>query len=223
MQQTASTYFNIRVLLADIHHIVHQGIRHEIESQHDMFVVGETNDGLEALDLAVQLKPDVIILDVKLARLSGAKVTRCLNEISKGVTGSTPKVVVYSSYFDKHYVWSLLAAGAKGYLLKSDPPEKLLAAIRQVNAGQIVLSPTVQTNLVKIIPYLNQDLSMGEIKVLQLLAHGQSNQEIAKNLNISVGTVKSHLNNTYRKIPWIRSRAEAVTWAWINNIVPETD
>ena len=223
MPQTASTHFNIRVLLADTHHIVHQGIRNEIESQADMCVVGETIDGLEALNLAKELRPDVVVLDIKLARLSGVKVTRLLHEINWDATRPIPKIIVFSSYDDTHYVWSLLAAGAKGYLLKSDPPEKLLTAIRQVKAGETVLSQTVQTNLVKSIPDLNQDLSEGEIKVIQLLAYGQSNQEIAENLNISVGTVKSHLNNTYRKIPWIRSRAEAVTWAWINHIVPDSD
>ena len=221
VNQSASTSFNIRILLADMHAIICQGIRQEIETQSDMLVVGETNDGFELLDLATELKPDVIILDIKLARLSGLKVIRCLNKMNWRVPDSLPKIVVYSTHSDKQYVWSLLAAGAKGYLLKSDPPEKLLAAIRLVKSGQIVLSQTVQTNLVKMIPHLNQDLSNGEIKVMQLLAQGQSNQEIAKNLNISVGTVKSHLNNTYRKIPWIRSRAEAVAWAWINHIVSE--
>lgn len=223
MPQTVSTDINIRVLLADIHYIVHQGIRNEIESQADMLVIGETIDGYEALDLVDELKPDVVVLDIKLARLNGVKVTRRLNEINWGPARVTPKVIVFSSYVDAHYVWSLLAAGAKGYLLKSEPPDNLLSAIRQVDAGQTVLSQIVQTNLVKSIPHLNQDLSEGEIKVIQLLAYGQSNQEIAQNLNISVGTVKSHLNNTYRKIPWIRSRAEAVAWAWINHIVPDSD
>ena len=222
MPRTASTQSKIRILIADMHHIIHQGIRNEIESQRDMYVVAETVDGCEALNLARKLKPDIIVLDVKLARLSGVKVTRQINE-NWDSTKPIPKTIVFSSYDDTHYVWSLLAAGAKGYLLKSDPPGNLIGAIRQVKSGQTVLSQTVQTNLVKAIPHINRDLSEGELKVMQLLAYGQSNQEIAQNLNISVGTVKSHLNNTYRKIPWIRSRAEAVAWAWINHIVPDSD
>lgn len=214
---------NIRILIADAHLIVHQGIRHEIASQLDMEVIGETTDGYDALEFAKEQKPQVIILDAKLDRLSGIKLTRCLQEYKWVPAKFKPKVLVYSSHFDKHYVWSMFAAGAKGYVLKSDPPEKLLTAIRQVNAGKTVLSQQVQTNMVKTIPHLKQELSVGETKVMQLLAHGHSNQEIAQMLDISVGTVKAHINNTYRKIPWIRSRAEAVAWAWINHIVSDSE
>ena len=223
MLYATSTDFKIRVLLADMHHVVRQGIRYEIENRADMIVVGETADGYEVLDLAVKLRPDVIILDVKLARLSSVKVIQSLNELSCNLNQPTPHILVFSAYADKYYMYSLLASGVEGYLLKSEPLERLLDAVCQVHAGEIVLSQIIQTNLVKSLPYLHQELSAGEIKVLQLLAHGLSNREIAQNLGVSEGTIRSHLSNIYRKIPWIRSRAEAVAWAWINHIVSEPE
>lgn len=209
-----------------MHHIVRNGLRQEIEKQTDMIVVGETVDGYEALDLAAQLKLDVVVLDVKLAGLNGIYVTRCLTEMTRNTTNKpkpAPTVLVFSAYGDKQYVWSSLAAGARGYLLKSELIERLPAAIRQVAAGETVLSQTVQTNMVELIPSLNRELSTSEFKVIQLLAHGLSNREIAQKLRISEGTVRSHLNNTYRKIPWIRTRAEAVAWAWINHIPSKSE
>lgn len=222
MQQTKSKNPKMRVLLADMHQVVRNGIRQEIENQADMIVVGETADGCEVVNLAQRLRPDVIILDVKLSGQNGVSATRCLNEIVEGkgeMPNWTPAVIVFTAYNDKQYVWSLLAAGAKGYLLKSEPLEQLVAGIRQVIAGQTVLSQAVQTNMIELIPNLNQRLSDAEIQVVQLLARGGSNYKIAQNLHIAESTVRSHLNNIYRKIPWIRTRAEAVTWAWINRIV----
>ncbi len=223
MSQLGVPDSRIRVVIADSYPVVRRGIRHEIESQADMVVVRETADGCELLDLVKIYKPHVVILDVKLDHLSGAKVTRCLNTIKWYPPEFKPKIVVYSSYFDKHYIWSLLGAGARGYLLKSDPPEKLLQAIREVHAGKTVLSQRVQTNMIDSIPSLNQELNDREIKIMQMLAGGQSDQEIACNLNVSRTEVEAHLNNIYRKIPWIRSRAEAVVWAWINHMIPEPD
>ena len=220
MKKTIVTKPETRVLLVDSHHIVRKGIRREIESEPDILVVGETNNGYEAIELSGKLKADVVILDVQLAELNGVKVTQYLNENTRRVT---PFVLVFSSYSDKQYVWSFLAAGAKGYLLKSEPIMHLLTGIRRVVAGQTILSQTVQNNLVGLIPYLNQELSNGELKIVQLLAHGMTNREIAQILHISESTVKAHLNNMYRKIPWIRNRAEAISWAWINRIVTNSE
>lgn len=214
----------IRVLVADLHQVVRNGICREVARYDDMIIVGDTADGYEALELARQLQPDVVVLDVKLAGLDGVEVTRCLQEITwqspQGVTRS-PAVLIFSAYNDKQYIWSLLAVGARGYLLKSDPPEHLINGIRRVAARQTILSQSVQTGMIELIPRLNQALSDSETKVLQLLARGLSNREIAQELNITEGTVKVHLNNTYRKIPWIRTRAEAIAWAWINRIAPD--
>lgn len=214
----------IRILVADKHQVVRTGILREVAKYDDMGVVGETADGYEALQLARQLQPDVVILDVRLTGLNGVQVTRLLNRITWKTAESTtlsPAVLVFSTYSDKQYVWSLLAVGAKGYLLKSDPPQELIRGIRQLAAGQTILSLPIQTTLIEMVPKLNQELSDSEMKVLQLLAHGLTNREIAQNLKITEGTVKTHLNNTYRKVPWIRTRAEAIAWAWINRIVSD--
>lgn len=226
VERTKSRDCKTRVLLADVHHIVRNGIRQEIEKQADMVVVGETSDGYEAVNLARELNPDVVILDVKLSGQGGVKVIHSLNEMArKHIIRPVrkPAVLIFTAYSDKQYVWSLLASGARGYLLKSEPLGQLLVGIRQVMSGQTVLSQAVQTNMVKLIPDLNQELSATEIKVMQLLAHGLSNRDIAQNLYITEGTIKSHLNNIYRKVPWIRNRAEAIAWAWINHIVSSPD
>ena len=217
----------IQIVLADKHNIVRNGIRHEIEAQADMRIVGETGNGYELLDISAAKKPDIIILDNKLAGINGVKVTRCLTSLRTAVGQSEyyqpPAVLVYTAYDNKQYIWSLLAAGAKGYLLKSDPIEQLFKAIRQLALGNTFLSHSVQTKIVEAVPTLHQELSEGEIKILQLMARGYTNEEIAQNLHISEGTVRSHLNHTYRKVPWIRSRAEAIAWAWINRVVTDIE
>ncbi|MCA9971026.1 MAG: response regulator transcription factor [Anaerolineales bacterium] len=209
----------IRVLIADPHPVVREGLRVEIARQADMAVVGATDSGTEALQLARQQQPDVIILEVRLANLSGVQVARQIKQGKRPFSPTTPPhLLVFSSYVDKPYVWSMLAAGARGYLLKNDPPEQLCAAIRQLAAGQAALSPAVQTALLDLMPGLGQQLSHTETRILQLLAHGLTDDEIAQQLQIAAGTVRTHLNNTYRKLPWVRSRAEAVAWAWINRV-----
>ena len=213
-----------RIVIADSHEVVRRGICQEIAHQPDMEVVGITADGYEALALVRRLRPDVVVLDVKLANLDGVEVTRALQEItwqSAQKHGQSTAVLVFSAYSDKQYIWSLLAVGVKGYLLKSEPLEQLIRGIRCVAAKQTVLSQSIQNSIIEMIPKLNQDLSATEAKVMQLLARGMSNQEIAAQLHITEGTVKAHLSNTYRKIPWIRTRAEAIAWAWINRIVSD--
>lgn len=219
MQEIKSDSSPIRILLGDTHEIVRQGIHQAIDNQPDMLVVGESDNGHELLDLAQQHQPDVIILDIKLSGLNGVKVTQCLHNMLRPEV--TPKVLVFTADSDKQYIWSLLSAGATGYLLKSEPMDQLVVGLRQMAAGHTILSQSIQTNMVTLIPYLNQTLSDSEGRVVQLLARGFSNEEIAQQLSISEGTVKSHLSNTYRKIPWVRTRAEAISWAWINHLVPE--
>lgn len=210
----------IHVVLADTHQIIRDGLRHEIGKHDDIGVVGETSDGYEVIQLAEQLCPDVVVLDVNLGYLSGIQVARHINQIKQeGPQAMPPHVLAFSSYNDKQYIWGMLAAGVKGYLLKSDPLETVVLGIRAVAEGQTVLNQQVQNALLRLIPELHQDLSQSEINILQLLAHGLSNEQIAKDLKITEGTVKTHLHNTYRKIPWVRTRAEAAAWAWINRIV----
>ena len=158
--------------------------------------------GYETLTLANQYQPDVVILDIKLVGLDAVTVTRHLQKISWPSSSDRSRsaaTLVFSAYNDKQYIWSLLAAGARGYLLKNEPLDQLVEGIRRVAAGQTVLSQSVQTTVVEMIPRLNQELSDSEAKsVATLLAHGMSNREIAYELHITEGTVKAHLNNTYK-------------------------
>jgi DNA-binding NarL/FixJ family response regulator len=223
-QEDTGKQAKTRILIADVHKVVRRGICQEVAHQVDMEAVGETANGYEALSLAQQLQPDIVVLDIKLNGLDGIEVTRRLQKMtwqSPPAHSCCAAVLVFSAYSDKQYVWSLLAVGTTGYLLKNEPLDKLVEGIRAVAAGQTVLSQSVQNNIIEMIPKLNQSLSNSEAKVLQLLAHGLSNQEVATQLHITEGTVKAHLSNTYRKIPWIRTRAEAIAWAWINRIVSE--
>lgn len=221
-RESAAVFSPIRVVIADVHPIVRDGLRREIEQQADILIVGETDNGQEALRLAHQHRPDVIVLDIGLACLSGVQVARQVRRGKRPFSPTTPPhVLVFSSYQDKQYIWSMLAAGVRGYLLKNDPPERVVGGIRQIVAGQTVLNQQVQTTLLDVMPGLPHRLSKTETSILQLLARGQSDEEIARQLQVAEGTVRAHLHTIYRKIPWVRTRAEAVAWAWINRIVSE--
>jgi DNA-binding NarL/FixJ family response regulator len=209
----------INVLIVDRRQIVRQGLAREIAQTADLRVVAEASDGYEAVALARRLQPDVIVMDAFLPGLSGVQVIRQLRQQSE--PPAQPAILVLSAYGDKQYVWSMLASGATGYLLKDETMARIIAAIRQVAGGQAVLSAAVQTTLVETIKELNEELSAAEVKVLTLVAKGMSNKEIAGALAIAEGTVRIHLNNLYRKVPVIRTRAEATAWAWINRIVAE--
>jgi DNA-binding NarL/FixJ family response regulator len=210
----------IGVLLADPHQIIREGLRQEINRQNDIDVLGETGDGQETIQLAQTLCPHVIVLDINLARVGGIQVVRRLNLLRQQESiNRHPHILVFSSYKDKQYIWSMLAAGVRGYLLKSDMLDTVIAGIRAVATGQTVLNQQVQSTLLRYIPELHQDLSQTELSVIKLVAKGLSDEEIADQLKITQNTVQSHIYNTYRKIPWVRSRAEAAAWARINRVV----
>lgn len=213
----------IRVLLADDHHIVRSGIRGQLERHPDIEVVGEAADGYEALALAQQLIPDVMVLDINMPELQGTDVMRKFSEISETPhprpTPWPPHVLILSAYCEPEYVYSLFAAGAKGYLLKDEPPERIVTGIRQVVRGEPALSLPVQKVLLTRKTQAEHDLSPRELEVIRLMARGNTNEEIAEALVIAVGTVKNHVTNIYRKLPNVRTRSEAVAWAWENRIV----
>ncbi len=213
----------IRVLLADDHHIVRSGIRGQLERHPDIEVVGEAADGYEALALAQQLIPDVMVLDINMPELQGTDVMRKFSEISETPdprpTPWPPHVLILSAYCEPEYVYSLFAAGAKGYLLKDEPPERIVTGIRQVVRGEPALSLPVQKVLLTRKTQADHDLSPRELEVIRLMARGNTNEEIADALVIAVGTVKNHVTNIYRKLPNVRTRSEAVAWAWENRIV----
>lgn len=214
----------IKVMLADDHHVVRKGVRSELERYPDIDVVGEADSGNDALEKVVLLQPDVLVLDISMPGLSGTQVTEKLQEMSKPKTDIAPRtwppsVLILSAYVEQEYVFNLFASGAKGYLLKDESPERIAQGIRQVFKGEPALSIPVQKMLLFRKPVFQHDLSERELEVLRLMAKGNTNEEISDMLFITIGTVKNHVTNIYKKLPSVRTRSEAVAWAWQNRIV----
>jgi DNA-binding NarL/FixJ family response regulator len=212
----------IRVLLADDHAIVREGLKSLINSQADMEVIGEAPDGLRAVDMTSELDPDVVVVDVSMPGLNGAQVTT-------QVRAARPdrKVLVLTVHEDKGYLRLLLEAGAAGYVLKRAAAAELIQAIRAVAAGGTYLDPTlagsVVDNLVR--PVVERELpdvelSERETEVVRLIALGYSNKEIAAQLKVSVKTVETYKTRSTEKLH-IRSRVDIVRYAvrrgWLEN------
>jgi len=194
---------------------VREGTRQLLEQSADMQVVGEAADGLEAVRLAAEIQPDVIVMDVRLPRLNGIEATR-------SITARYPKikVLILSAYDDDSYVFPLLEAGASGYLLKTSSGAELAEAIRQVYAGQTALSPRISAKIVNRLggrqayrtSSMPEGLTEREMDVLRAAAHGQANKAIALQLGITAQTVQVHLRNIFGKLG-VGSRSEAVARA----------
>ncbi len=208
---------SIRILLADDHAVLRQGTAELLRHEPDLEVVGEAADGQQAVELAQKLKPDIVIMDVRMPVLSGIEATRHIREAWPAI-----QVLVLTAHDDDQYVFSLLQAGASGYLLKTAPISALVRAIRQVREGESPLDPAIarkvvvhfssehkaaaapdEANLAK------QDLTARELEVLQLLARGLNNRAIAEELYVSDRTVQAHLTSIFSKMG-VTSRLEAV-------------
>ncbi len=209
---------SIRVLLADDHHVVRSGIKSELNRYDDITVVGEASNGTEALQLAARLQPDVIVLDINMPDIQGIEVAMQLANTTQH-SQTAPNILILSAFCDREYVSTLFAAGAKGYLLKDEEPARIAQGVRKVACGEPALSIEVQKALLSRRPIVEHTLSGRELEVLRLIARGYTNEQIADELIIAIGTVKNHVTNIYRKLPNVRTRSEAVTWAWENRIV----
>lgn len=206
---------SLRILLADDHQIVCDGLRMVIEGHGDMEVVGVAKDGREAVSLARQLSPDVVIMDVAMPELNGIDATRRILELLPHV-----KVVALSMHSDRRYVTGMLAAGVAGYLLKDCAAQELAQAIHTVVAGKVYLSPGIAGVVVE--DYTRQlasadeqpvsVLTVREREVLQLLAEGNSTKQIARTLHLSVKTIETHRRQTMEKLD-LRSVAELTKYA----------
>jgi two-component system response regulator NreC len=194
----------IRVLLADDHNLIRHGLRLVVEQQPDLVVVGEAGDGRHAVSLATSLKPNVAVLDIGMPNLNGIEAAK---QITEGESGTA--VVILSMYSDETYILRALKAGARGYLLKDSAEADLVRAIRSVAEGKSFFSPTVSRVLLE--DYMRKLQRTGgessydlltprEREVLQLIAEGKSNKEVADVLNLSVYTVETHRGNLMGKL-----------------------
>ena len=212
----------MRVLLADDHAIVRRGLRSLLETDGGLQIVGEAADGLEAIRLATELKPDVIILDIGLPRLNGIDVAARVQKLDPA-----PAVIILTMHTDESYILRALAAGARAYLLKDATDEDLLPAIRATAKGRPYFSPAVTSVLVE--DYLRHLQSKGlsdtyhlltdrEREVLQLLAEGRTNKEVATLLEVGVSTIETHRANLMQKLN-LHNTAEIVLYAVRKGII----
>jgi NarL family two-component system response regulator LiaR len=206
----------IKVLIADDHAVVREGTRQILEQEPDLEVVAEAGDGEEAVKLAGIHKPDVAIIDVAMPRLDGIAATKQIKALYPGIT-----VLILTAYDDDQFVFSLLEAGAAGYLLKSIRGRELVDAVRAVNAGESVLHPAVARKVLnRFVPAPGKPvkqkppevLSERELDVLKLATRGLSNQDIADKLCLSLRTVQAHFSHIFNKLQ-VSSRTEAVVHA----------
>jgi len=202
----------IRVLIADDHAVVRQGLRTFLEVQDGIEVVGEAGDGQEALKMVEALSPDVVVMDLLMPRLSGIDATLRIRELRP-----TTKVIVLTSFLDDEKVFAAVRAGAAGYLLKDVRPQELGEAIRTVSRGEALLHPAVAARLMQefaheVRPSPAQTLTEREMEVLRLIAKGRANKEIALELGVAEKTAKTHVSNILQKLH-LADRTQAALYA----------
>lgn len=207
----------IRVLIADDQEMVRAGFRLILETEADIEVVGEAADGLRAVDLARELKPDVLLMDIRMPELDGLEATRLL--AGPGVA-EPMKVVVVTTFDMDEYVHTAILNGAAGFLLKDAGPALLIEAVRAAVKGDVLISPSITLRLLANFasnatptPQPRVPVTEREEDVLRAVATGLTNSEIADQLFISLGTVKTHLGSLQDKIG-ARNRVELAAWAW---------
>ena len=214
----------IRVLLADDHELMRNGPRGMLDAQDDMEVVGEAENGAQAVDEAIRLHPDVVIMDIRMPGLDGIEATRRLTAHG----GHAPRVLVLTTFDLDEYVYEALRAGAGGFMLKDAPPRQLAEAVRTVAAGDSLLASAVTKRLIE--RYVSRppadavrrerfaELTERELEVLKLLTRGLSNVEIGQRLFLSEATVKTHVTRVLSKLG-VRDRVQAVVVAYESGLV----
>jgi DNA-binding NarL/FixJ family response regulator len=215
---------SLRVLIADDQAMVRAGFRMILDAEADMEVVGEAKDGEEALDAARRVRPDVVVMDIRMPRLDGVAATRRLLE----EPGTRPRVVIVTTFDDDENLYEALRAGAGGFLLKNAPPEQLIEAVRTVAAGEGLLSAAVTRRVIE--EFVRRkpsdtppatalsELTERELEVMRLMARGLSNAEIAAELVITPATAKTHVGRILMKLG-LRDRVQAVVFAYETGLV----
>jgi len=197
----------LRVLLAEDHAVVREGTRQILEQDPEVTVVGEAATGAEVVALAAKLAPDVVLLDLSLPVMNGVEATRRIRSAD-----GAPRVLILSAYDDPDYVVAAIEAGAHGYLLKTAHASDVIAAIRAVAEGEVVLHPSVARHLISRRAVGEVGLSPRELEVLQLAAHGHRTRDIAARMSLSPRTVEAHFTAVFNKLG-VSTRAEAIVHA----------
>jgi DNA-binding NarL/FixJ family response regulator len=216
---------SIRLLIVDDQELVRTGFRLFLETQDDLEVVGEAGDGAEAIERARELRPDVVLMDIRMPGMDGVKATARLT--AAGIE-PPPRVLVLTTFDLDEYVFGALRAGAAGFLLKDAPRERLLEAIRVVHGGEALLSPSITRRLIEnfatrtypleLPTAVLEQITPREREVLVLVGRGLSNNEIAERLVVTEATVKSHVGSILTKLD-LRNRVQAVVFAYEHGIV----
>ena len=207
----------ITVLIVDDQALVRAGFRMILEAQPDLEVVGEAGDGSAAIDAVRTLRPDVVLMDIRMPGVDGIEATRRLTE-----AGTQSRIVILTTYDLDEYVFDALAAGATGFLLKHVPPEELVRGVRVAASGEALLAPSITKRLIGEFARQRAPMRAGtdlktltdrELEVLRLLGRGLSNPEIAKELQVGEATVKTHVAHVLDKLE-LRDRVQAVIFAY---------
>jgi DNA-binding NarL/FixJ family response regulator len=215
---------SIRVLVADDQSMVRAGFRMLLSGEADIEVVAEAGNGLEAVEKTARFRPTVVLMDIRMPELDGLEATRRIL-----ASDDPPRILILTTFDLDDYVYDALCAGASGFVLKDDPPEQLLSAIRIVAGGDALLSPAVTKHVIDQFtrtprrerPTQLDELTDRELEVLRLIARGFSNAEIAEQLFISDTTVKTHITHILQKLD-LRDRVQAVILAYQSGLTDST-
>jgi DNA-binding NarL/FixJ family response regulator len=211
----------IKILIADDHPVVREGLITMIKREPDFQVVGEATNGVEAVNKARELKPDVVLMDLRMPELDGVEAIRQISSTEPNI-----KYIILTTYSDDEYIFKGIEVGARAYLLKDAPRDDLFKAIRAVNRGESLIQPVVASKVLDRFAELSRQaqsappdvLSERELEVLKLMAKGDANKEIAAQLNITDSTVKTHISNIFQKLG-AKDRTEAVMNAMRRGII----
>lgn len=206
----------IRILLVDDHEMVRIGVSAYLQSQSDMEVAGEASNGEEAVEMALELRPDVILMDMVMPVMNGAEATEAIIR-----EWPEAKIMIVTSFLDDDKVYPALKAGAVSYVLKTSKASRIADSIRETMNGTPVLEPEVMSKMMKQMRHdrvLHEELTDREMEILLLLANGHTNQEIADQLFIALKTVKTHVSNLLAKLE-VHDRTQAVIYAFQHKLV----
>ncbi|MGB4932291.1 response regulator transcription factor [Streptococcus parasuis] len=209
----------IRVMLIDDHEMVRLGLKSYLNLQPDVEVVAEAGDGEEGLTKALEVKPDVVVMDLVMPKMTGVEATLALLK-----EWPQAQIVILTSYLDNEKIYPVLEAGARGYMLKTSSADEILSAIRKVARGEYAIETEVEKKVEhhKRYPDLHEDLTAREREILTLLAKGYDNQRIADESFISLKTVKTHVSNILSKLA-VSDRTQAVVYAFQHGLVPQDE